>query len=217
MLHRVRVATLLLIVTAALPIVVAGCGQSTSPSSPSLSCAYALSIGPTVDGDSHGGTFSVAVTTMPSTGCTWNAVSNADWIHVTTAGSGTGSGAFTFAVDANTGPTRSGTVTVAGRVITVNQAAAVTPPPTPACAFTLTVGTTINGYPDGGMVSVGITTTTGCTWTAASNASWIHILGGASGSGSGATIFDVDANTGPSRTGTLVIADETITFNQSSK
>ena len=182
-----------------------------------MSCAYALSIGPTVNGDSQGAAFSVAVTTTPSTTCTWSAVSNAGWIHVTAGGSGTGSGTFTFSVDANTGAARSGTLTVAGRVITFNQAAAVTPPPTPACAFTLTVGTTINGYPDGSMVSVGITTTTGCTWTAVSNASWIHILGGASGSGSGATIFDVDANPGPPRTGTLVIADETITFNQSSK
>jgi hypothetical protein len=215
--HPFRVTTLFLMIAALLPISLAGCGQSTSPLSPSTSCAYALSLGPTVDADSHGGTFSVTVTTTPSTGCTWSVVSSAGWIHVTAGGSGTGSGTFAFSVDTNTGPARSGTLAVAGRVVTLNQTAATTPSPTPACSFTLTVGTMVDGYPDGGMFSVGITTTTGCNWTAASNASWIHILGGASGSGSGATIFDVDANTGPPRVGTLVIANETITFNQSSK
>lgn len=216
MLHRLRVTTLLTIAIAVFPAVMAGCGQSTSPSSPSMSCVYSVSIGPTVGADSRGGTFSATVTTTPSTGCTWTAVSDASWIHVTTGGSGSGSGTVTFVVDANAGPARSATLTIAGHAITVNQAT-MAPPPTPACSFALTVGTTINGSADGGMVSVGVTTTTGCDWTAASNASWIHIVGGASGSGSGATIFDVDANTGPPRTGTLVIAGESITFNQSSK
>ena len=119
--HRVRVTTPLLILAAALPIVVAGCGQSTSPSSPSTSCAYTLSIGPTVDADSHGGAFSVAVTTTPSTGCAWSAVSNAGWIHVTTGGSGTSNGTFAFSVDANTGPPRVGTLVIADETITFNQ------------------------------------------------------------------------------------------------
>ena len=68
------------------------------------------------------GTGSVTVT-MPS-GVAWTAESNAGWIHVTSGSSGTGSGSVGYAVDANTGGARTGTVTIAGQTFTVNQAAA---------------------------------------------------------------------------------------------
>jgi Putative binding domain, N-terminal len=202
----------------------AACGQSTSPSSPSptAGCAYDLSIGSTINGYPSGGSFSVAVTTTPATGCNWTAVSNASWIHVPDGSSATGTGAFTFTADADTGAARTGTLTVAGRLITFNQAAAAPTAPgqAVACTFSLSIGSTINGYPDGGKFTVAITATppsqgVDCPWTASTAVSWIHIIDGASGSGNGAMTFTVDPNPGMERTAALMIATKTVTFDQS--
>jgi hypothetical protein len=88
------------------------------------------------------------------------------------------------------------------------------PTPSPSCDYTLSVGSTIDGYPNGGSFSVTVTTTTGCTWTAVSSVSWMHVSGSGSGSGTGTFTFTVDANPGSARTGTLTIAGKTVTFNQ---
>jgi hypothetical protein len=57
-------------------------------------------------------------------GCAWTAVSNAASITVTSGASGSGNGSVVFAVLANnTTVARSGTLTVAGQTVTVNQAA----------------------------------------------------------------------------------------------
>jgi len=218
MLYRFAVAALLLVVTSA-------CGQSSSPSTtaPTPSCAYSLSIGDTINGYPAGGNFSVGVTTTPATGCAWTAVSNASWLHITNPGSGSGNGTFAFAADANSGPARSGTLTAAGRLITFNQSAhtsSPTPPPTnPSCAFTLSIGNTINGYPDGGTFSVGITNTEGsnCAWTSVSFASWLHVTEGASGTGTGTTTFVAEPNHDETRTGMLVIAGQSVTFRQTGR
>jgi len=66
----------------------------------------------------------------------------------------------------------------------------------------------------GGSGTVSVTTQTGCSWTASSNASWITISSGASGSGNGSVAYSVAANTGAARTGTLTIAGQTFTVNQ---
>jgi uncharacterized repeat protein (TIGR01451 family) len=70
-----------------------------------------------------GGATNVAVTSA-SAGCTWNAVSNASWIHVTGGASGAGSGTVNLNVDPNTtGSPRTGTLTVAGQTVSVFQRA----------------------------------------------------------------------------------------------
>jgi uncharacterized protein (TIGR03437 family) len=62
---------------------------------------------------------------------------------------------------------------------------------------------------------VGVNTTSGCTWTAASNASWITVQSGASGSGSGTVAYSVTANTGATqRAGTLTVAGQTFTVTE---
>jgi uncharacterized repeat protein (TIGR01451 family) len=71
-------------------------------------------------------------------------------------------------------------------------------------AFTAAAGT--------GSVSV---TSSGCTWTATSNAPWISITSGSSGTGNGTVNYSVTANTETgSRTGTLTIADRLVTVTQ---
>jgi hypothetical protein len=62
--------------------------------------------------------------------------------------------------------------------------------------------------------SVGVTSPVGCSWTAASNVSWITITSGASGSATGTVDYSVAANAGASRTGTLTIAGQTFTVTQ---
>jgi hypothetical protein len=66
-----------------------------------------------------------AVTVTAGDGCAWNSVSNVNWITVTGGASGTGNGTVQFIVDANDKKTpRTGTITIAGQVFTVNQAEA---------------------------------------------------------------------------------------------
>ena len=55
-------------------------------------------------------------------GCTWTAASNVPWISISSGTPGSGDGTVAFAVEMNgTGAPRSGTLTVAGQVFTVNQ------------------------------------------------------------------------------------------------
>jgi Zn-dependent metalloprotease len=67
----------------------------------------------------------------------------------------------------------------------------------------------------GGTGTVSVTATAGCSWTAVSNAAFITITSGASGTGSGTVAYSVAANTATaSRTGTLTIAGQTFTVTQ---
>jgi Zn-dependent metalloprotease len=63
--------------------------------------------------------------------------------------------------------------------------------------------------------SVSVTATAGCSWSAVSNASFITITSGSSGTGNGTVNYSVAANTATtSRTGTLTIAGLTFTVTQ---
>jgi hypothetical protein len=61
---------------------------------------------------------------------------------------------------------------------------------------------------------VQIETAATCAWTAASQANWITINGQASGTGSGTIRFSVGASLLTGRTGTLVVAGQTVTVTQ---
>jgi hypothetical protein len=65
---------------------------------------------------------SLSVTTGSS--CSWTAVSNVGWVTITAGASGTALGTVSYSVAANTtAAARSGTLTVAGQTVTINQAA----------------------------------------------------------------------------------------------
>jgi Bacterial Ig domain/Putative binding domain, N-terminal len=67
-----------------------------------------------------------------------------------------------------------------------------------------------------GMGTVTVTVGAGCAWTAASNAAWVSITSGASGTGSGTVSYSVAANgSATARSGTLTIAGQTFTVSQS--
>ncbi len=82
-----------------------------------------------------------------------------------------------------------------------------------ACGFSLSSNSQTFGS-SGGSGTVNVVTTAGCGWAAASNASFITVTSGASGTGNGVVDFSVATNTGAARTGTLTIAGETYTVTQ---
>jgi hypothetical protein len=168
------------------------CTFTVSPTNPSATAA--------------GGAASVSVTS--GNGCGWTATSNASWIAVTSGGSGTANGTITYTVAANTAMTsRTGTLTAAGRTVTVTQAAA-------ACSFTVSP-TSASTTAAGGAATISVTAGAGCSWTAAAVDSWMTVTSGSSGTGNGTVHYTVQANTGKkTRTGTLTIAGRTVTVNQ---
>jgi hypothetical protein len=77
------------------------------------------------------------------------------------------------------------------------------------------IGTNEASYgAEGGSGSVNVIADSVCSWAASSNAGWITITSGATGSGSAAVAYSVAANTGAARTGTLTIAGQTFTVIQ---
>ena len=181
--------------------------QAAASSTPAP-CAYSITSTSESVGAAAGTGSPVSVST--NSGCTWSATSNASWISITSGANGSGSGSVVFGVTENTGADRTGTLTIAGQTFTVNQAAGTAT----SCAFSITptnesvVATAGAGSP------VNVSTPSGCTWSATSNASWITITSGASGNGDGSVRFSVSANTGAARSGTLTIAGQTFTVNQ---
>jgi len=118
---------------------------------PAGNCTYALS----ASGQSFptsGGTGTVTVTTQG--GCAWTAMSNNSWIMISSGG-GTGPGAVSYSVAANSGAARTGTMTIAGLGFTVTQSGTngaacpavtgISPPNGPPGATTTITGTNFTG------------------------------------------------------------------------
>ena len=86
-----------------------------------------------------------------------------------------------------------------------------TPPP---CTYAISP-TTYAASPGGGAgPTVSVSAANGCTWTAASNDSWITITSGASGRGNGSVAFSVASNLSNARSGSLTIAGQTFSVQQ---
>lgn len=182
--------------------------QASGLVSPPAPCT--ISLQPTsVSTPAAGGTGTVAVTA--NTGCAWTASTLVSWITITTPTSGSGNGSVGFSVAANTATTaRSGSLNIGGTTFTVNQAGATAP------ACTVSINPTSQSVPATGAtgISVAVTAPSGCARPATSNAAWITITSGASGSGNGTVTMNVAANTGSARTGTVTIGGQTFTVNQ---
>jgi hypothetical protein len=169
-----------------------------------IGCSYTLgnaafSIG------SAGGTIDVPVSASPA--CPWTAATDSAWISIAAGASGSGAGVVSLRVAATDALTRSGTVTVAGRAVTITQSA--------GCAYRLDP-VTYAAPQAGGTTSVTVTTAAGCTWNASSTPEWVAITAGQTGTGPGEVRLAFAANTGGSRTGTLRVADQTVTVTQGS-
>lgn len=167
----------------------AGCTTSISPTSQTVGAS--------------GGSGTVSVNT--AAGCPWSAQSSAPWIAITGGQSGSGPGSVAFSVGSWDGPTRSGTLQVAGHQFTVTQTA--------GCSYTIDPSSQPVGA-SGGTGSVNVHTASGCQWTAGSNALWLTITSGGSGTGDGRVQFSAAANTGAQRSGTLTVAGRSFTVTQ---
>ncbi|HJW87015.1 MAG TPA: BACON domain-containing carbohydrate-binding protein [Candidatus Brocadiaceae bacterium] len=130
------------------------------------------------------------------------------WITVTSGSSGTGNGTVVYSVSANTGTSpRTGTMTIAGQTFTVTQDGI-------SCTYSITP-TSQTFRASAGIGSVTVTAGSSCSWTAVSNATWITVTSGGSGTGNGTVGYSVSANTGTrSRKGTMAIAGKTFTIKQ---
>ena len=139
--------------------------------------------------------------------CSWTARSSVDWLTITDGAQGSGTGEVRYVARATTGPSRTGTLQVAGQAVTVSQASGCRSTISPASQAIVTAG---------GSGSIAVSGGTGCGWTATSQASWIVISGGASGTGAGTVTFTVAANEMgvPARSGTIVVNDQTFTASQ---
>jgi hypothetical protein len=139
---------------------------------------------------------------MTTGGCSWTAASNDSFITINDGASGSGNGTVSYTVAANPDPTpRTGSITIAGQTFTVAQAAAA------SCSFTLSQQFQSPTFP-AGTGSVDVTTQDGCAWSAVSNASFLTVTSGASGTGSGTVTFSYTANRHHrARVGTITIGD----------
>jgi hypothetical protein len=169
-------------------------------------CAFTLSRSSDAF-DAGGGTRSVSVA-APS-GCAWDAQSGASWLVIVAGAGGSGAGSLEFRVESNTSSSsRTGTLMIAGRTFTVTQAASAS-----VCSIALSPTThSIGAAAATGSLSVAAPA--GCAWTAASDASWLTITAGVSGSGTGTVQYAATANTGPARTATVSIGNQAFTLTQ---
>jgi len=84
---------------------------------------------------------------------------------------------------------------------------------TPGCSTAIN-STTQNFSAGFNTGTVGVTAATGCFWAAISNAPWIVITSGATGTSNGVVNYSVTTNPGTLRTGTMTVAGQTFTVTQ---
>jgi len=167
-------------------------------------CAYGISPNSQSIGTAGGAGSAVSVTT--AAGCAWTATTTDTWISITSATSGSGNGTVNFTAAANTGPGRTGTITIGGQTFTLTQAT--------GCSYGINPTSQSMSKNGGAGSPIAVTTAAGCTWTATTADAWLSITSGATGTGNGTVGFTAAANTGPLRTGTILIASQTFTVTE---
>ncbi len=171
-------------------------------------CSYSVSPS-SLSFPQNGGTAAVDITLLSGTGCTWSAGSDSPWVTVTPATGSANGNILVTAAPNTTGTAETGTLTIAGQVVSVTEAAAT------ACVFAVTPSTYT--FPAlGGPATFDVVQTGGgdCTWTTFSNVSWLA-LAPVGGYGNGSVVVTAVPNTtGAPLTGTINIAGQTINVAQ---
>ena len=170
-----------------------GIQVTAAPASAPPPCTYeAAATGTSVPTAGGSGT----VTVTAGEGCTWFATSSADFVTLS-ASEGAANGTVQFTVAATTATTqRTAILVVAGQSFTITQAAA------PPCVYRLD-DTARTFSAAGAPAQVAMHTAAHCAWRAESDASWLRITSGASGSGEGTIRYEVDANAATQRVGRI--------------
>jgi hypothetical protein len=155
-----------------------------------------------------GGGGTVRVTTTSE--CKWTASSNAAWLTIVGAASGSGTAniAWLAAPSLETTP-RTGAITIEGQTFTVTQQ-----PLIPTCSYAISPESA-NVGPAATTLTVSVTTQAGCTWTVKQEDPWLQIDSANSGTGNGTVKIGVERYKGNGqRTGTVTIAGKTLTVTQ---
>jgi hypothetical protein len=161
----------------------------------------------------NSGSFDV---TAPST-CGWEAMTDESWITLLPGSNcqrvgdvvrcPRGNGRVSYSVSANSSTTtRAGTITVLGQRYVVTQGGL-------SCTFTVAPTTDVVER-DGGYARFTVTAPAGCAVTASSQASWLTIFSITPGETGAVVRVRAAANTGAPRTGTVLIAGQTVTVKQ---
>jgi hypothetical protein len=154
---------------------------------------------------SEGGTGHVDVQSSSAL-CTWAAQPETNWIALRSAAEGKGSSKIDFEVMPTAGPSRTGSIRVAGQTFTVTQGE--------GCAYAITPTSYAAGAA-GGSGEIAVRTGPGCPWTAASGAGWLT-LARTEGTGPASVPFAVAPAPEGARSATAVIAGQTFSVTQSS-
>jgi probable HAF family extracellular repeat protein len=156
--------------------------------------------------ESGGGSGNITITT-DSSSCQWTVNSDSAWLAATPS-SGAGSSSLSFSVTPNTnGPNRTGTISIGGKTITINQSGL-------DCVYNLSPSNqTVS--PDGGDHQLTISTMPGCNWSATTNSpDWIYFPS-ARGSGSGQISFSAFTYYGSTpRTATITVGGQIVHVRQ---
>jgi hypothetical protein len=125
--------------------------------------------------------------------------------------SGKGTGSVTYTVSPNPATeSRTRVMTIAGQNHDVTQQGRT---PT-VCSYELSPDSAEFGS-DAAGGTFSVTAPADCTWSAASNASWLVVTGSGQGSGSGTVVYTVARNTeAPGRTARITLAERTFTVYQ---
>ena len=165
-------------------------------------CTYSLSPSGQAFGPQEGaGSFTVNT----AAACSWKAVPSAGWITILPSGSH-GTAKVNYAIAANSGMGRAGTISVGGQHFNIDQAALT-------CTYSIGPAAAAPTA-TGGDTRVVVNAPAGCSWTAVSNAGFLSVTSGASGAGNGAVTVHTAANTGGARSGTVTIAGQTFSVTQ---
>ncbi len=154
----------------------------------------------------QGGSGTVTVTASPE--CPWDASTGASWLSGLQPTSGQGNGTVQFSAAPNPLPSeREGEILVNDNRLRVTQQAA-------PCRFEVRPEALAVDAP-GGNRDIAVSATSGCSWTATTDVSWISFATPVTRSGDGSVSVRIAANTGDGRrVGTVSVADQRVTVTQ---
>src|SRR5207248_730898 len=114
--------------------------------------------------------------------------STVSWVAVAEGQTGTGSGTVRLLIQPNSGPARSAMLTIAGQPFQLTQEG--------GCSYSIKPTYYDSGRgPDN--IRINVTADAGCTWTATSDVSWVTVVEGSTGTGSGRVRLAIPPNDGP--------------------
>ena len=155
--------------------------------------------------DADEGWFEVRV----ADGCSWVATSNAPWLGVAGSGRGSGTGRVSYTVARNLAvEARTGTITAADRAFVVTQSG-----DSGICQYSV-APVDLSICMPGGSLTAMVTTQAGCTWSATTDAPWVTVRSGATGSGTGAITLSIPDNYDAPRLGVVMVRWPTPTLGQ---